>query len=439
MRMRGIALALFASACVVAPQPPPPDLGCETIQVDQSYACPYREVLGGDEYIFTRVLSADARAVFAGRLDGSEHAVADAPVGWTLNQTSISPDRKHILATMVRESCPTDWPNPTGERCSWGRGTLWLVARDGTSWVYTNLTPTLGTNSNVVGWSTWLNDRFALFNAKVAPPGVPLVQGPDDQTAFAYRLDVAGAPSFRKWGDGAGVNSDHCLVGRMHASGPSDGDACDDGQIVVLARRCFDEPIEPALYAWYNTAAEDGSGGACAEDAGPAELVPAFQVYAVKVGRDCEPQAFDRSNPIRSPDADGAYRHMGTGREWGDGQPTVSADRRFVAFWSMRGYSFADAGDNCEAFASRDGSLGNGAPRVRFCELDGALRCKETVELPAPADPWVGQGQAYFHRESTPEDLLIFTTEQSTGVLTSTRSQERVVAIARGGGGHPVR
>ena len=132
---------------------------------------------------------------------------------------------------------------------------------------------------------------------------------------------------------------------------------------------------------------------------------------------DCEPLRFERDNPIRRPDASGHYRHMGTGREWGDGQPAVSADGRFVAFWSMRGYEVASPEDNCEAFASRDGSPGNGAPRVRACELDEMFRCKETLQLPPPEDAWVGQGQAYFHRDTTPADLLILTTEPSVSVL----------------------
>jgi hypothetical protein len=423
---------------------------CAAIETNEKYVCPYREAKATEDFIFTKVLSGGAHAVYAGRSPTTalvESPIVGEPPGWSIRQLSIAPDREHILVTALSPTCATDWPNPAGESCTWGRGTLWLLSHqrageDGLTrdrWVYTNVSTLLGKNSTIVGWTTWLNRRLAIFNAKAAPPGVPLVTGPHDATGFAYAIDLSGpAPVLRRWGEAAGVNDDKCFVGRMHASGPSRTDACDDGQVVVITRRCFDEAVQPSTYSWFNTANDDGSGDACHPAAGPAELVPVFRVYAVKLGPDCEPKSFDRRNPIRDPDYAGHWRHMGAGREWGDGQSTVSADGKWVAFWSQRGFDFAAPTDNCEAFASRDGSIGNGAARVRYCELDAQMRCKETLTLAPGVDPWAPQGHAYFHRSTTAADVQLLVSEGPSAYLYRSQTMTRTLAIAQGGGGHPI-
>jgi hypothetical protein len=416
-------------------------LGCRALEADERYRCPYVAVSAQDEFIFTKVLSDGTRAVFAGRVDQGkrrETPVVAAPPGWVINQTSISPDREHLLLTMQRPSCAAQWPDPAGRSCSWGRGTLWLVSHRDGAWLFENLSTRLGKNSNVVGWSTWLTSTRALFNAKAAPLEEPIITGPDKVDVPAYLLELKPEPSLRVWGEAAGISSRQCFVGRMHASGPARTDECFEGQRVAITRRCFDEPVSPERYAWFNQRSDQGDAGMCASTAGPAWLVPVFQVYVVELSASCEPKTFDRSQPIRAPDWQGHWRHMGVGQEWGDGQSTISADGTHVAFWSNRGYDFGSPTDNCEAFASRDGSLGNGASRVRYCELDAQRRCKQTLTLPAPVDPWLAQGNAYFHRLSAPGNVRLITSEGGVGLLTFTRTGERVMAFDSGGGGYPI-
>ena len=421
---------------------------CRTGVTDENAECPYRPISAVDsEYLFVKVQADGTRAIFAGRRPGPdggvvEQLIVNVPSQWSVNQVSVSPDREHLLVTAVKPSCPANWPTPEGQSCSWGRGTLWVVSHEarpsGDVWAYTNLNSQLGKNGAVVGWSTWLTNTRALFNAKFAPAGVPLQTSPQDVTSVAYELVLGPNPGVIRWGQAAGVNSDRCFVGRIHSSGPARGDACVDGQTVVFTRRCLDEPAGPEKWAWFNTHRDDGSGGVCSSTAGAAELVPVFRVYAVKVGVDCEPKAFDRNAPIREPDFSGLWRHIGSGREWGDGQSTVSADGKVVAFWSQRGYEFGSPTDPCEALASRDGSIGNGASRVRYCELDEQLRCKQTRTLADAPDPWNAQGHAYFHRASTPAAVLLLVSEANSTFLHDRLRGTKVLVVERGGGGHPI-
>jgi hypothetical protein len=446
-----LLLVITIAACADAPPGPqtvdassdlPPFVGagCEELELDQRYRCGYHAVEVEDDLIFTKVLSDGRRALYASRVEGGarqERRVVDVPPGWTLNATSIAPDREHFMVNMLRPSCSTQWPDAAGESCSWGRPTLWLVSHRGDTWEWESLTSLLGKNSSGVGWAAWLSKTRVLFNAKSRPAGVPLVESQDGQDVPAYLLDLEG-PTLRIWGGAAGISNEHCFVGRMHASGPARGDACFDGQRVALTRRCDDEPIGPELWAWFNQRSDAGDAGRCVESQGPPVLVPAFRVYVVELDASCEPRAFDRDKPIRAPDWQGHWRHMGTAREWGDGQSTISADGRHVAFWSQRGFSFNSPTDNCEAFASEEGTLRNGAPRVRYCELDENLRCVATLNLPEPADPRYEQGNAYFHRLSAPGDVRLIDTEGPDALMTLTATGERVTVIQNGGGGHPV-
>jgi len=422
---------------------------CQVIQLDQHYRCPSQALPSNAEMVFIKPDAADNRAVHAGTLQGTTFSDAymfAEPAGWRLETVSISPTRDIVLATMHRPDCSQ---SAAGTSCSWGRNVLWsAVRRQDSAGVYydlVNLAAYYGRNSHVVGWHTWLTTRKALLNAKIVPDGVDINPDPQHGTGFAYTFDfdlTATALTLKavnKWG--GTINNDHCFVGRMHASMPSTGfgTSCGSGQKVVFARRCYDDPVGPQNYSWFNTVNYDGSGGLCHPQTvvGPAMLVPAFKNYVVQLDSACNPIAFDRNAPIRSPDYTGRYRHMGTNPEWGDGQPTISLDGGAVAFWSKKSSTASNTVNNCAAFESEDGTtLGNGADRVRVCGLDAQNRCASVVDLPLPADPWSPQGGAYFHALDNGH-ASVLTSEGDGGYVTDLVTRVRT-RIMPGFGGYPI-
>ena len=425
---------------------------CSAVQPDQVYRCPSQALSSSAEFLYIRADASGGRMLYAG---GLQPGLADAyvfaePAGWRIETASISPARKIVLVTMHRPDCPAAWPNANGAACSWGRNTLWAgFLKQGATGKYyelVNLAAYYGRNSHVVGWHTWLTTKKALFNAKIVPDGVDINPDPARGTGFAYTIDFEyDAANFRVaslnlWG-GNLINSDRCFVGRMHASMPAAGfgPTCAAGQKVVFARRCYDDPVGPQNFSWYNTVNYDGSGGLCRPEAlaGAPQFVPAFKNYVVQVDSACNPIAFDRNAPIRPPDYTGRYRHMGSNPEWGDGQPTISLDGKLVAFWSRKSSSASSTTSNCAALESEDGTtLGNGADRVRVCTLDGQNRCSTLLNLPEPTNPWHTQGGAYFHPMDNGHPG-VFTSENDGTYLTDLVTNVRT-RVLPGFGGYPI-
>lgn len=442
------------AACDTAGEPSPdaraneaiaaiaPAASCDVVDADRHYRCPYREIPAASELLFTTMTAQHELA--AGRLDASfaltKNIVLTPPTGWQLMFSSISPDRRHLLLTMFKPGCSTAWPDAAGKLCSWGRNTIWLVERsaDGLAWDLVNLRDQLGENSIVLAWSTWLTNRHAIFNGKARPPTVPLTM-PGERSGDAYEVIVGAtgtAPRVEHWS--ASVESPRCFIGRLHAV-PVNAGQCVDGQLVSMTRRCDDEPIGPAMYAWFNNQAVDGSGPACRTDVAPPELIPVFRNYVVEVDGNCKPKAFDRNRPVATPEYAGLFRQMGTGEEWGEGQATVSADGKLLAYWVMRGYDFSPAGDPCAAFASQDGSPGNGAPRVKVCVLDAAHRCTTTQAfLPPPASPWMTQQLPHFYRGAATSHAAVLTVEGTGTALTDLVTGTKRIVIEGGFGAYPI-
>jgi hypothetical protein len=166
--------------------------------------------------------------------------------------------------------------------------------------------------------------------------------------------------------------------------------------------------------------------------------VPAFKTYVVQLDRQCNPVSFDRNTPIRTPDSTSRYRHMGFAAEWGDGQPTISPDGNFVAFWSMKSSDLANTYDNCAGFESADNAfIGNGAPRIRLCHLDSShQKCASLMNLPQPTNPWDTQGGAYFYRQDN-GNMAIFSSE-TTGVYLTDLVTGLRTHLFNGFGGYPI-
>lgn len=425
---------------------------CRMIQKDQVYHCPSQALPESAELIYMKSDSVGGRAIYAASLQGttmSDAYVFAEPPNWRIETASISPARKVILVTMNRPDCANNWPNTAGTSCSWGRNVLWAaVAKQdntGTYYELVNLAASYGRNSHIVGWHTWLTTKKALFNAKIVADGVDINPDPYHGTGFAYTLDLSYdtgnlvVAGLALWG--GSVNNEHCFVGRIHASMPATGfgDRCGDGQKVVFARRCYDDPSGPQNFSWYNTVNYDGSGGLCKPQsiAGPAQLVPAFKNYVVKVDSSCNPIGFDRNAPIRIPDYTGRYRHMGSNPEWGDGQPTISLDGTAVAFWSKRSSSSSNTVNNCAGLESQDGTtLGNGADRVRVCALDAQNKCGTLLDPPDPVNPWFVQGGAYFHALDNGH-AGVLTSENDGTYVTDLATLQRT-RVLPGFGGYPI-
>lgn len=439
-----LALVVHREARAAAPVP------CQTMTLNDVYRCPSQGVPASAEFLYVKFGAAPGLYAASYRNTVLEEAPLYAvPQGWQLEQSSISPNRKIILSTMIRPDCPPDPSNPAGASCSWGRGVLFLAfLKTGTGgakyYELLNLASQYGRNSAIVGWQTWLTTKKVLFNAKILPDGEQIMPDPLHGNGFAYTLsfetDDAGLTgmALSLWG-GNPINDQNCFVGRMHASRPAAGfsDRCGPGQKVVFARRCYDDTMGPQNFSWFNTVNYDGTGGVCRPESevGPRNLVPAFKNYVVTVDSNCNPISFDRNAPIRSPDYTGRYRHMGTNPEWGDGQPTITLDGTVVAFWSKKSSTLSNPVNNCAGLESANGSPGNGAERVRVCLLDAQNRCSGVFDLPQPADAWSPQGGAYFYAKDG--HLAVFTSESDGAWLTDLVVGTRV-KVLQGPASYPI-
>jgi hypothetical protein len=429
---------------------------CTTIKTDDVYWCPTEAGISDEEFLYVKGERGEHGALYAGKLRQkvlTQTFLFQAPDGWDLRQHSISPNRKIIVVTMSRPDCRHDWPSSEGASCSWGRSVLFAAvlrksATFGNYFELVNLASQYGKNSQIFGWQTWLTVGKVLFNAKIVPDDVDIDKndycGAHNDCGFAYTLtfdyDEAKVNKviLSLWS--GGVNSDSCFIGRIHASAPTFGytDTCGPGQYVTFTRRCYDEPLSSANFAWWNSINDDGTGGKCIATLGSPRMISVFKVYTVPVDQGCEPASFNRNLPIRTPDWTGRYRHMGFGPEWGDGQPTISLDGELVAFWSNKSSELADKYGNCAGFETQNNDeIGNGAFRVSLCFLDRNRKyCTSRGILPQPANPWDFQSNPYFYRQDN-GNLALFTSETSGIYLTDLVTGQRTRLVS-GHGGYPI-
>ena len=448
-----VAVAASASVGVAAAAEPSP---CQEITPDAEYRCPYASFAADDQIIFSR-----GAAVFAAPLLASEraHAMVAAPPQWEVSKVSASPNHQRLLLGMHKPGCPPDTAGSQGLSCSFGRGTMWSVTRDpgnpktlaDDAWVLRNLAPTYGRNADAYEWSSWLSNRYALFTALIRPEGQLLyTTDQSSNTAQVYQMDFQSATTVRvqPWAKKQLYRAT-CLTGRVTGSAPSAQSTCVPGQRVVLTHRCYNETNTGASHAWWNTLAMDGGGGKC-QSSLPSWEVPVLRTYVVELNAQCLPtQSIESVAPVRPPPTDPPCRHMGALPEWGDMQPTISADGQWAAFVGNRGFDDAPAEDNCEAFHYG----GNGAPRVWYCRLGPDRRCTDVRQAPLPATFERAQEQPFYVQistESGPQLWLLHTEINQlappgepvntivgiplTGIATESVAPVRV----EGGGGAPL-
>jgi hypothetical protein len=415
---------------------------CQTVKLNDVYLCPTQAALSDQEFLYVK---GDPGALYAGKLRRNvlyESYLFGAPDGWEMRQHSISPNRKVILVRMSRPDCDPNWPSGDGESCSWGASVLFAAfsrqsSTSGDYYELVNLASYYGKYSHIFGWQTWLADNKVLFSAKIAAD----MNNPRSGFAYILSLDYNDTNFFGisigMWG--GAINSDACSIGRMHATVPTYGStrSCFEGQYVVFTRRCFDDAVSLENYSWWNTKNYDGSGGQCREFHAT-QLVPVLKNYVVPIDHQCNPILFERAAPIRIPDWTGRYRHMGSGPEWGDAQPTISPDGRLVAFWSTKSSELASPDDNCAGFETETRvGVGNGAGRVRLCLLDDShQKCASIASLPQPTNPWDIQHNPYFYKKDD-GNIALFTSEVSGFFLTDLVTGEKTRLFA-GQGGYPI-
>jgi hypothetical protein len=292
-----------------------------------------------------------------------------------------------MLAVRRKSSCPSSAPG-SGLACSYGRNVLWLALHwpgspsdpDDDFWLHLNLAPAYGLNSQVLNHPSWLHGRLALAS---------LVTRPSDQgwipaseflpQIYAIRLNAEGFPTGVAPYAAAALQRAACLTGRIQSTPSSLADACSAGQRIVFTRRCEDEP-DPSAWTWWNSTSYDVAGDRCVADEAQ-RRIPILRTYVADLDASCEPTApFESLVPVREPPRDGLHRQMGHTPEWGDMEPSLSPDGRFVAVTTTTGNPTGDPNAACLGFyynladATRPDS-GTSARRVHVCELEADRSC----------------------------------------------------------------
>lgn len=363
--------------------------GCVVIVPDEEVHCPYHSVgMDRNNLLYVDLRDGTVRAASVERIDEAEGRIVLDPfleTGWQPGVATVSPDGEKILVARRKEGC-------NDLACSQGRLTLWLARHrandpndpDDDIWQHVNLTRRgLGRNSEVHGWTTWLHEDLALFNALVRDDDAGWITGQGDNAAQVYALRFRdGVPDVAPYGP-AQLWRGQCLTGRVNAQ-PARG-GCFRGQRVSLVRRCYDEPRSARAWAWFNTRAADGSGGHCI--AGPAFEVPVLRTYVLELDESCVPtKPFEQLVAVRTPPDAAANRQMGVTPEWGDMLSAISPDGRYLAVAANLGDPTAPAWDNCAGFRVNltnpaDPMSGNATRRTTVCELDADLRCRDGALL----------------------------------------------------------
>jgi hypothetical protein len=369
------------------------------ITPDDEIHCPYHPVSNDHDVVFLDLDGGAIRSALVGRPDDPNAPVVLDPffeLGWTPGPATVSPDGERLLVRRTNPGCPgwTGEPGP-GLDCSYGRPTLWLAQHqagdpanpDDDLWVHTNLTRrSLGRNSEIHGWTTWIHHELVLFNAVVFPddggwycmPPVGCVQEENAAQIYAVRFD-GNEPTIEPFAP-TELWRDECLTGRVTAQPSPLATQCFDGQRISIVRRCYDEPDLEHGWAWFNTANADGSGEVCRVD-GPTMQVPVLRVYVAELDASCRPtKRFEDMVPVRQPPDELVHRQMGMIPEWGDMLAEISPDGGWVAVATNMGDPAGDLSDNCAGFRLNlvdptDPLSGNALRWTHVCHLGEDLQC----------------------------------------------------------------
>lgn len=371
---------------------------CKPLKKYEEYLCPYNPVTLSGGFLSTNGLT-----VFEIRGE-TKNPILKVPAGYNVSRTSVAPNKRRLLLTMGRQACDADRSTMAGAPCSYGNEQVWVALKQqheqyGEVYRLKNLAPLYGLNSDIHGWTSWASNNHAFFNGAAVQPGETM--NFEDAPAWVATFRSDQDITVEHFG-GEMLDAPECLTGRVFPSQPADREGCVDGQRVVFARRCKNIPVSDQNWAMYNAKNNDGTGDACLSGQGR-QLVPVLKVYALELDANCRPkQKFDAAHPITEPRADGLYRHMGVGPEWGNMQPTISPDGEFVAYVARKGFDSHNPDDACEALNDPLNGFGkgDGASRVFVCHLGSDLKCQATIQLTDKLKDFENQGQPFFHVEN---------------------------------------
>lgn len=383
-RSNGVAFQVTAATTA------PCSHACLAIVPDAVVVCPYRAID-----------SARHDLVFLGASDGRTYAASAAlasepadPVldpfvdlGWLTLSAVPAPGGERLLAVRRKPSCPTAAPGP-GLACSYGRNTIWLALHwpgrasdpDDDFWVHLNLAPAYGLNSQALNHPAWLHERMAIASLLVrANDGGWISPAEFHPQLHAIRLSAAGFPSSIATWAAAALARPGCLTGRIQATPSQLADACSPGQRVVFTRRCESEP-DPSAWTWWNSTSYDAQASRCVADETQLRI-PILRTYVTEVDAACEPALpFESMQPVREPPRDALHRQMGRTPEWGDMEPSLSPDGRFVAVTTTTGNPLGDPANACLGFSYNladpaRADSGTSARRIHVCELETDGTC----------------------------------------------------------------
>jgi len=393
--VRSNALVFTVTAATTAPC----SYACLDLFPDRVVVCPYRAI-DPDRHDLVFMGASDGRSWAANAALASEPAdpVLDPflDLGWLTQSATPAPGGERVLAVRRKPGCPSAAPG-SGLACSYGRNTVWLgIHWPGSAtdphddfWVHLNLAPAYGLNSQALNHPTWLHERMALASLLVRPNQDGWIAPTEFHPQIhALRLNAEGFPaSIGAWASAAIARAD-CLTGRIQATPSAFADACSPGQRIVFTRRCESEP-DPSAWTWWNSTSYDVQAAACVADASQMR-VPILRTYVTDVDAACEPTlTFESMLPVREPPRDALHRQMGRTPEWGDMEPSLSADGRFVAVTTTTGNPLGNPENACLGFYYNlgdptDPDSGTSARRIHVCELETDGTCIGPADAMTP-------------------------------------------------------
>ncbi len=370
-----------APVAMEAEAPPQPQASCRIVAQNVEIRCPYHAI-DGDRHTITYTDLTDGAVRMADALatNNQSKILNDPlqPLGWATQVTVVSPGLNRALTAKQRVNCASQIDCLTS---------MWYVYHDERNagpdddeWVHINLS-SLGLASpyEAHGWSTWLNNDLALFNALAAPNGTGWITEQEENTPQIYALRISGSPRVELFAPDK-LENQNCLTGRVNAQPPRQADQCFDGQRLSIVRRCYDEPVTSAAYSRHNTRlVNDASSGACIP--GPQQNVPVLRTFVVELNAFCEPkQHFADLTPAHEPATSPEHRAMGATPEWGEMLSAISDDGRFLALGVNRVDPDLVMNEECAGFQhnltdTNNELSGNATRHTHVCELNDQLTC----------------------------------------------------------------
>ena len=175
------------------PLPPAPAAECRTVTADIEYRCPYHPI-DNDRHnmTFTDLTDGATRLADAGDVSGQSDLLFDPlhSLGWATLTAVVSPGLDRVLTAKQRIDCGGV------QECLLKLFYVYHDEKDPTNadddeWVHVNVSSFgLPQPYEVHGWSTWLHNDLALFNALAAPNGTGWTTTQEEKHTADLRTEI---------------------------------------------------------------------------------------------------------------------------------------------------------------------------------------------------------------------------------------------------------